>query len=347
MVPDSNGEEGFNKVSKPLSNMLGQSTLRLQIREFQPSEYEQLAQLYGRIYPDYDRSANEWRFWDESLDRSKYYRQRYSCYDSEGGQPLGFGEIGHATWMFHPKKFWLELWVDPSHQGKGIGTMIYQKLNDEMERIGAVATWAGVKEDMPAPLAFLAKRGFQERMRAWESRLNPADVDLSNFSSYSEKAMKEGIVIASLADERRMDPECLKKLYDLVQTVAADMPMPEQFTPTSYEQWMASEINAPGLAPEGYMIAKDGSKYVGMSTVWRAEKESKGLYQGLTGVRREYRGRGIAVALKLRVIDFARRNGYELIKTWNASINTPMLGINQKLGFKRQVGWITFEKHLA
>src|SRR2546427_4633466 len=32
-----------------------------------------------------------------------------------------------------------------------------------------------------------------------------------------------------------------------------------------------------------------------------------GLVQGNTGVRREYRGRGIAVALKLGVIDFARR----------------------------------------
>lgn len=327
--------------------MLGQRTLRLDMREFQPSEYGRLAELYGTIYPDYDRSPNEWRFWDESLDRSKYLRKRYSCFDSESDRIVGFGEIGHATWMFNPRKFWLEIWVDPAHQGRGIGGAIYDRLSEDIEELDAVTCWAAAKEDMPVPLAFLARREFKEKMKSWESRLNPALVSLSDYSNYSQRASEGGIVIASLAEERRQDPECLKKLYDLIQTVAADMPMPDQFTPTSFEQWLAAEVNAPGLAPDGYMIAKDGSSYVGLSTVWLAEKEAKGLYQGLTGVRREYRGRGIAVALKLRVIDFAQRNGYELIKTWNASVNAPMLAVNHKLGFKRQVGWITFEKNLA
>jgi predicted GNAT superfamily acetyltransferase len=106
-------------------------------------------------------------------------------------------------------------------------------------------------------------------------------------------------------------------------------------------------MKSPNLFPEGYMIAKDGDKYVGMSTVWKAQKDPKGLYQGLTGVVRDYRGQGIAVALKLKVIEFARNHKYEKLKTWNDSTNAPMLGINVKLGFKREVGWITLEKNLA
>ncbi len=110
---------------------------------------------------------------------------------------------------------------------------------------------------------------------------------------------------------------------------------------------MAVELKNPDLLPEGYMIAKDRDRYVGVSVVWRSESDPRGLYQGNTGVIREYRGRGIAMALKLRVLDYAKNKGYERVKTWNDSTNAAMLGINMKLGFKRQVGWITFEKNLA
>jgi RimJ/RimL family protein N-acetyltransferase len=171
-------------------------------------------------------------------------------------------------------------------------------------------------------------------------------MDLERFRDYSEKVQRQGITITSLAEAQKEGQESLRKLHELVQIISADMPSPAPFTPTSYEQWEAFELKNPNLLPEGYMIAKDDSKYVGLSTVWRIDKEPRSLIQGNTGVKREYRGRGIAVALKLRVIDFARRNGYEKLKTWNASDNAAMLAVNTKLGFKREVGWITLEKCL-
>ena len=68
------------------------------------------------------------------------------------------------------------------------------------------------------------------------------------------------------------------------------------------------------------------------------------LYTGLTGVRRSHRRKGIALALKLRAVDYARRHGIEEVRTWNASTNEGMLGINIRLGFQRQPAWIDFVK---
>src|SRR5438128_10328267 len=117
--------------------------------------------------------------------------------------------------------------------------------------------------------------------------------------------------------------------------MSADMRSVASVTPTSYEQWEAFELKNPNLMLEGYMIAKDGSKYVGLSTVWRIDQEPRGLVQGNTGVRREYRGRGIAVALKLKVIDFARQNVYEKMKTLKASNKDPMIACYTQLMLKR------------
>ena len=279
------------------------------------------------------------------MDRSKYYWQRYSFLERKA--IVGFGDVSHVTDMFHPHKFWINIFVDPSSQGRGIGSSIYDRLSGELGKLNAVVAWAGSKEDLPGLTEFYQKRGFAEKLKAWESRLDLRTMDPSRFRDYSEKVLRQGITITNLASEREKDQGSLRKLHELVQLISADMPSPSPFTPISYEQWEAFELKNPSLLPEGYMIAKDGSKHIGLSTVWRIDREPRGLVQGNTGVRREYRGRGIAVALKLKVIDFARRNGYEKMKTWNASNNAPMLAVNTKLGFKREVGWITLEKDLA
>ncbi len=325
--------------------MSGQKTLSIEMREFDPADYSRLVEIYDANYPDYGRSVGEWRSRDESLDRSKYYLQRYAFL--ENNAIVGFGVVSHVTDMFHPYKFWVELLVDPMSQGRGVGAVMFERLDGELKKLNAMTAWAGSRENLPRLTGFYQRRGFEQKQIAWESRLDVSSVKLGTFRDYPEKVQSQGIILTTLAEARREGQESLKKLHELVQIISADMPSPAPFTPTSYEQWEAFELKSPNLLPEGYMIAKDGSKYVGLSTVWRIDKEPRSLVQGNTGVRREYRGKGIAMALKLGVIDFARRNGYEKVKTWNASDNASMLAVNTKLGFKREVGWITLEKSLT
>ncbi len=52
------------------------------------------------------------------------------------------------------------------------------------------------------------------------------------------------------------------------------------------------------------------------------------------------------MVLKLKVIAYAKAHGYTLIKTWNASTNSPILALNEKLGFRRQPAWIEYAKIL-
>ena len=320
--------------------------MSLELKKFQPTEYERFAQIRTSVFPDHPLSAQELKSFDDNRDKTKYYLERYSCFNKDTGEIVGLADIAHMAWMFSPRRFLGRIIVDKDHQNKGAGQYIYENLIGFLSDVSASEAWAFGKEDQAISLSFLAKRGFRERFRTWESWLNPAIVNVSQYSHYSKKASTAGVEISTLARELRDDPECYAKLYTLNQDLMADVPMPEPYTPLPYEQWLAFDMKDPGLIPEAYAIAKHGTKYVGLSTVRHLDKEPRGLYQALTGVRREYRGKGVAFAMKLEVIEYARKNGYEKIKTENATTNAPMYGINMKLGFKRETGWIAFSKTL-
>src|SRR5438093_12947222 len=108
---------------------------------------------------------------------------------------------------------------------------------------------------------------------------------MSRFSHDSEKASNAGVEITSLARELEADPDCHKKLYELNQELVSDVPMPESYTPISYERWLSFDMKDPGLVPEAYAIAKDRSPSIGLSTIRRLDKATPGLFQALTGVR--------------------------------------------------------------
>ena len=327
--------------------MMSQMTLRLGFRDFDPSHYDRFVEVRNANYPDRTVSVAEWRSWDDALDKTKYILKRFECLNQADGKILGFGEVHHVIDMFHPRKFMVNLLVDPPDQGKGIGRAIYNKISEQLADLNATVAWSLNKEDLPMRVEFFRRRGFYEKNKVWESRLDVTTAELSQFNRYQENATKEGITFTTLAEEQRKGQDALRKIHELVQLIQADMPREAAFTPITYEQWEALSLRNPRLLADGYFIAKDGSKYIGMSNVLRNETTPQVLSQDDTGVIREYRGRGIAIALKLKITEYAQNHGYSTIKTWNDSTNAPMLAVNTKLGFKRQVGLIMMEKTLT
>jgi GNAT superfamily N-acetyltransferase len=110
------------------------------------------------------------------------------------------------------------------------------------------------------------------------------------------------------------------------------------------EQYKQGVLGNPGHMPDAHFLVKDGPRYVAESFMFKSAELPDVLYQGLTATRRAYRGRGIAFAVKLYTIGYACEYGAREIRTWNDTLNEPMLRINVKMGFARQPAWITFEK---
>ena len=141
-------------------------------------------------------------------------------------------------------------------------------------------------------------------------------------------------------------PDWKERYYDIEWTIVQDMPAPDTLTQFSYENFLLSTLNNPNFAPEAIQIALDGDYWVGESALWKNQTDNN-LMQGGTGVRREYRRKGIALAMKLRGVAYAQSVGAPEIKTFNDQTNRAMLLINEALGFVKQPAWIGFVKTLA
>jgi RimJ/RimL family protein N-acetyltransferase len=110
-----------------------------------------------------------------------------------------------------------------------------------------------------------------------------------------------------------------------------------------FAEWAAWTLQDPLVPHDGYVIAVCVDDYIGISE-FGINPSDQTLQAGLVGVKKAFRKQGIALAMHLRAISFARSNGYALIKTSTSTGNEPMRALYEQLGFIRQPDWIQFEK---
>ena len=315
--------------------------MSLKIRTWRPEDAPALCALANAVEPDYTQTLEEWRHGDEHRDPKCKWSRFVAEWD---GEVVGQGDYGQSPGMYHPRKFGIGVSVHPSFEGRGIGSALYEHVMHALAPLDPLSVRSHTREDRPRGMRFLTDRGFQAGMREWESRLDVRAFDPAPFAGAEERVRAEGIEIRTFR-ELEADPERNAKLHEMEWQIGKDVPSPEPPTRTDLDRWVEQSLSYPGLLPDGWFVAVHGDRYVGCSNLW-GKQSADYLDTGLTGVLREYRRKGIALALKLRAIAFAKERGCPEIRTWNATSNDGMLSINVRLGFVRQPAWVEFAKTL-
>ncbi len=307
--------------------------------DFSPQDYDAVADIWNAAYPDQRSSAEEIRKRDETRPEEILMRR----FIAEVQTPISFGVFLNSQDTYDPQKFWLTLTLRPEHHGKGHGRGLYNHLLRELEPFRPTELFAWSREDWARQTRFFLDRGFEEKMRAFESRLDVASFDATPYEGLEARLAAEGIEIKDLGELEHI-PDYRRKIYDLHTTLDADVPMMGTYTPPSFESFVKTHFEDERLIKGSFVVATQGDAFIGMSELYPSEADAD-LHTGLTGVRREARRKGVALAMKVRGIEFAKRHGASAVRTWNASHN-PMLLINERLGFQKQPASIDFAKVL-
>ncbi len=259
------------------------------------------------------------------------------------GQLVGFSHLWRESWKV-AGKFGIEIAVAPTMRRQGIGSQLYANALAFFRQHGATQLEAEIRDNQPESLRFAQQHGFQTERHVFESTLDLASFDETRFAGVIEGAEASGIRFTNLA-ELGNTLEAQRQLYEINSRTGLDVPGSEQtFVP--FERFQEDVFNSFWYRADGQIVALDGEHWIGMSAIGYFPA-SNSCYNMMTGVDRAYRGRKLALALKLLAIRRAQRYGAAYIRTNNDSENAPMLAINRKLGYEPKPGKYLIGKKLA
>jgi len=319
----------------------------MRIRPFVETDYPAYSELWKAVFPDEAFSAGELRSFDDAVREPKYGLRQIVAETAGSGALGGYGVSSCSISEFDPSRVWLRVMVPPEHRHRGIGTALYDSLVSDLRARGVRWLRASTRGDQPEGLRFLEGRAYREIRRYCELELDLAGFEIAPFQSLISRLMAAGISLRSVAEEGFRDPEVRRRLWEVFRETGADEPRSDPYTPEDLPSFERSTLQDAEEVAGGWFVAREGEQYAGVASVYRSDGVPGLLRHGFTGVRRAYRGRGIATALKARVLEFGQQNGYRSVRTNNDESNSAMLKVNERLGYRRHRTWSYFERELG
>ena len=216
----------------------------------------------------------------------------------------------------------------PGNAWRGAGTALFEAISMWASVRGVRELEVSVSGSDPEGLSFAQRRGFIEERRETGLVLSLAGI------SPPQVQPPAGIEIVTWAQR----PELARGMYEVDLEAHPDIPGFEDVAVEPFEDWMAHHMQRPTDSSEATFIALAGGEVVGFAKLSLTAPTAAG--HAMTAVKRAWRGRGIAGALKATEINWALANGYTELHTSNEERNAPINRLNARLGYRPGIGRI-------
>jgi len=218
--------------------------------------------------------------------------------------------------------------VLPEFRRQGVGTELFGEL------LGYAAT-LGVEH--------VVSHADDEGSRAFTERFGFVEVDrqveqIRSIGAEPPAGPPDGVDFVTVAQR----PELWDIAYERVGRQAfVDMALTAPVQ-VSLEQWRSEWIGA----PEAMILALSGGEIIGLAGLMADADHPERAENALTAVRREWRGKGVAAALKRSTLAWAAAHGIREVYTWTQKGNADMRRLNEHLGYQTRLQSFTMRAPL-
>jgi GNAT superfamily N-acetyltransferase len=299
------------------------------IRPVRPDDYESCAAIATLIRTE-PASAADMAADDQEAWASAGVVFHRLVAEDETGRVVGYG-FAETSPTFAPGTWNLYAATHPDFRGRCIGSALYEAVEAIARKGGATSAMAWSNSRYEDAYIWAQHRGYVNDLLRTESVLDLSTWDGSRFAGALERVRAQGI---RLERYDTLPPEAtIRRIMTLEQETFRDVPATEEGESfPGWDEYLRQWVEY--TRPRTTVLALDGDRVVGESIAFHPTIPGKGSVTGYTAVLRAYRGRGIALAVKVLTIESAVERGVPRMRTNNDFENPAMLAVNAKLGYQ-------------
>ena len=317
-------------------------------RSFDDADREAIVEAgNAEAHPMEAESAEEWRRWEGMMNDP--HRIRITVIGPDG-KIAGTGAIQVGMMQRPDGSQQIGVTVFKEHRRRGIGGAVLDSLEAEALRRGVPRLLSGASASKPFALEFARKRGYREIGRRIMSYRELDSYEPAQWRVSLDRVAKAGIRIRSFSEvlaERDADGKerFWHELYEAEAPMWDDIPFATPTPHWPFERFYTMAVKSGQMLADLSLVAYDGDVIAGFTTT--GDHQAKDGWTWMTGVARDHRGKGIAMALKVEALARAKAAGRRAMGTVNDEPNKAMRGVNIKLGYMPVPEHVELEKTIG
>jgi L-amino acid N-acyltransferase YncA len=292
-------------------------------------------------------SADEWRAWETMSPDDSLLRL---VVEDETGRLAAIADVSSGGAFAHPDGAQSGgVSVARADRCKGIGSALLAVMVAEAARRKAPRFLGGASAAHPDSLEWAAKRGFREIGRRIEAYVELASFDPTRFSARLDQVRRSGLAFRTIEEilagrDAEGREEFIRALHDAERPMWEDIPWATPTPHWPFDRFRRMAFESGQMLADASIVAYAGDTIAGLTTTGKRDRRDG--YTWMTGVGRDYRGRGLATAIKVEALSRAKAKGLRAMLTTNDEPNKAMREINANLGYQTLPAHVQLEKPL-